>query len=484
MYHLLHLINAHLIKFITAIFLFIGLSANAQFWMYSSHSVNDGKTTIKYSKSGFDKFSLKYEGEITISDDDKDIVAITDGGFFEIKKSVFGNKRKVVIESDNNGRLIKKYYTGFSQKEFEPEGRIWLSEILPNVVRSTNIGAKDRVERFYNRGGAQAVFDEVELLESDHVAHKYLKMVLEKDLSTGELESLLRLADKKISSDHHLAELLQHHQKDYFASNELTSAYINIAQCIDSDHYITQIVNRAIEDGDLSDNQIAQLFQIIDDMGSDHYIAQVLIEILEKRELNDNNLNLLVENIEEIDSDHYKADVLLTALKSTSLSPGNYYALIETVEDIDSDHHLAEVFKELVNQNLNSAELGKVLRLIGETIHSDHHLAEVLIKALDKQDLDEYNIVSFEEALYEIDSDHHLASVLSQLAKESLTDKQLITVLEATDEISSDNHLSSVLQDFAPLVNKAGKDVKQAYDDACESISSDAHYRAAIRAID
>jgi len=46
---------------------FIGLSANAQFRVYSSHSIDKNKTSIKYSKSGFDKFALKYEGEITLS---------------------------------------------------------------------------------------------------------------------------------------------------------------------------------------------------------------------------------------------------------------------------------------------------------------------------------------------------------------------------------------------------------------------------------
>jgi len=122
-------------KILLVIFLLAGLNAEAQFRVYSYNNTNDNKTSIKYSKSGFDKFVLKYEGEITLSDDDKDVVAISDGGYLEIKKSVFGSKRKVVIESDAHGRLLKKYYTGFSQKAFEPEGRKWLAEMLPDIVR-------------------------------------------------------------------------------------------------------------------------------------------------------------------------------------------------------------------------------------------------------------------------------------------------------------------------------------------------------------
>ena len=184
-------------KILPVIFLLAGLNAQAQFRVYSYNNTNDNKTSIKYSKSGFDKFVLKYEGEITLSDDDKDIVAISDGGYLEIKKSVFGSKRKVVIESDAHGRLLKKYYTGFSQKAFEPEGRKWLAEMLPDIVRTYNIGTEARVERFYNHGGARAVFDEVNFLENDYAAYEYLRMVLEKDLTTEELEELLRLAGKK-----------------------------------------------------------------------------------------------------------------------------------------------------------------------------------------------------------------------------------------------------------------------------------------------
>lgn len=471
-------------KLLPIIFLLAGLSAQAQFRMYSFNSDVNGKKSIKYSKSGFDKFALKYEGEITLSDDDKDIVGLSDGGYFEVKKSVFGSKRKVVIETDGDGRLIKKYYTGFSQKDYDPEGRIWLGAILPNVVRTTNLGAKKRVERFYNQGGAQAVFDEVELLESDNAAYEYLQMVLEKDLDTDELESLLRLAGEKIGSDHHLAELLQHNQKDYFASSASVSAYINATKRIGSDHHMAEILNRAIENSDLSDDQVAQLFEITKSIGSDHHMAQVLIHVLRTRELNDKNLNLLIENTRKISSDHHKTDVLLTALKLPELSPHNYYAFIQALDDISSDHHLSQVFYELLEEDLNSDELGELLKLAGESIGSDLHLSGVLTRAVRKQNLEENNLAIYLEALESVSSDLHAASVVSQLAREDLSDTQLIKILPALDEISSDLHLSSVLRDLAPLVNGMGEDVKQAYRDACKSISSDIHYGAAIRAID
>ena len=51
-----------------------------------------GKTVLKFDK-GLSDFRIEYEGEIEISDDDKDITGISRGGFIEISKSAFGNKR-------------------------------------------------------------------------------------------------------------------------------------------------------------------------------------------------------------------------------------------------------------------------------------------------------------------------------------------------------------------------------------------------------
>ena len=83
-------------------------------------NINNGKTTITVKHGRGDSFSLEFEGDITLSDDDKDIIAISRGGYVEIKKSAFGSRRRIFMEPDNSGRLIKKYYIGSSEKSFEP----------------------------------------------------------------------------------------------------------------------------------------------------------------------------------------------------------------------------------------------------------------------------------------------------------------------------------------------------------------------------
>ena len=182
-------------------------------------SKNNGKSTIHVKDNGKD-FKIEYEGEITVSDDDTDVIAISDGGFIEITKSSFGSRRRIVIEADRSGNLDRRYYVGRSEKSYNPDGKAWLAEILPDVVRHTTIAAKSRVDRFYARGGANAVLNEIDELESDYVKAAYFKLLLENNLSNSELVSVIREAGNSINSDYYLANILESNQKAFLSSSQ------------------------------------------------------------------------------------------------------------------------------------------------------------------------------------------------------------------------------------------------------------------------
>lgn len=84
------IIVANLFKVILLILSLLFISnINAQSYAVN---YNKGKTTIKVQNGMFDNFSINYEGEITLSNDDRDVIGISDGGYLEIKKSAFGSK--------------------------------------------------------------------------------------------------------------------------------------------------------------------------------------------------------------------------------------------------------------------------------------------------------------------------------------------------------------------------------------------------------
>ena len=414
-------------------------------------SNNNGKSTIHVKDNGKD-FKIEYEGEFTLSNDDRDITAITEGGFIEITKSSFGNRRRVVIESDRNGNLIRRFYVGRSERDYNPEGRAWLAEILPEVVRSTALGAKSRVARFYNNGGANAVLREIRSMESDYVKSIYFRLLLENNLSNSELVNVIEESGREIKSDHYLAQILKSNQKAFLANSQTINAYIAASGSLKSDHYLTSVLKHVINDSSINDTQMERLLDIAREVESDHYVTQILTEIMDRRSLNSQNVSKIISLSKDIQSDHYKTQVLKKVINDRNMPSDAYDALIGTMADIKSDHYMTQVIKTLMKSKLETSNSG---------------LSNLL-------DLVRNNIKS----------DHYAATIYKLLAGQNLSEAQMITALNSSAGIKSDHYLSQVLMAFSGKVRRASERVKSAYRAAAKSIGSDSYYGKASKAID
>jgi len=420
-----------------------------------SHSVNisnrNGKSTISIKENG-NKFKIEYEGEFTISNDDKDIIAISKGGFIDITKSSFGNKRRVLIESDRSGSLIHKYFEGRSEKEYHPDGKSWLAEILPEIIRSTTIGAESRVNRFYNNGGTNAVLREIQKMDSDYVKAAYFKLLLSYNLKANELVAILDSASKEIESDHYLSEILKENQSAFLVNSQTITAYINATKSINSDHYITSVLKAVINDSSISDNQMESLLDISKSIESDHYLTQILTELMDHRTLNTQNYTKIISLSKAIESDHYKTQVLNKVIASKGMPKDAYNAFLETLSEVESDHYATLIISELFDHKFdaNSNDLNGILTVIRNNI----------------------------------DSDHYASTIYKKMAKNNdLTENHLIAILKATSHMESEHYLSETLIAFSYKVNRASDTVKSAYRTAAKSIDSDTYYGRAIKAI-
>ncbi len=472
---------AILTKAILLIALFCVSQLEAQRRSTSVNVNSNGKTTISI-KNGFgNNFSIEYKGDITLSDDDTDVVDISRGGYMDIKKSAFGNRRRIFMEPDNNGQLIKKYYVGGSQRSFDTEGSKWLAEILLEVVRSTTLGSEKRVNRMYKKGGYYPVLKEVDQITSDYVQTRYLKLLLEKNLGEkGLVATLKRVGD--IDSDHHKASILKSNTKSFLSTPATTTAYIRAASKIDSDHHSATVLIPALNETSISDTQMNALLEIVRDIDSDHHKANVLIKSLENRSLQPESIKLIITTTGTIDSDHHTASVLKTVLSGTNLSTSEEQTVLATIENMDSDHHIASVLVEMLKSPLDSESLSRLLERLSREMSSDSHRSTVLRKAIERQDVGKA-LDAFLEALTKLDSDHHKAEVFRKLSEEDFDNTQLIAILKATNSINSDHHLSASLMSFAPAVSGAPQSVKDAYLEATAAISSDYHLGRAVRAI-
>ncbi|MEM7515007.1 MAG: hypothetical protein AAF388_29035, partial [Bacteroidota bacterium] len=256
----------------------------------TSTSISNGRMTIKV-KNGYNKYTIESKGDFVLSDDDKDIVSVTQGGYLELSKTAFGSKRRMIIEPNGSGGVSKTYYEGSKKVAFIPNGKAWLAEVLPEIVRSTTLGAESRVDRFYRKGGADAVLAEVKLLESDHVATRYIDLLMDKGLNDAELTKVVQVAGQTLESDHHLAQILKRNRDAFTGNAKAISAYIQATKNIDSDHHKSEVLRALIKDDKVSDQQMSELLSITDDIDSDHHLAEVYKTIIRERRLSSSNIN-------------------------------------------------------------------------------------------------------------------------------------------------------------------------------------------------
>lgn len=416
-----------------------------------NRSSNNGKSTIHVKNNGKD-FKIEYEGDFTISNDDRDITGISNGGFIEITKSSFGSRRRILIEADRSGNLIRKYYIGSRERDYEPEGREWLAEILPEVVRSSGLGAESRVARFFSQGGANAVLGEIRQMDSDYVKAIYFELLLERNLSNGDLVSVIRTAGDEVDSDHYLSEILKSNQKAFLSSSQTINAYINATRSIQSDHYVTTVLKKVINDSSISDSQMASLLDISKSVESDHYMTEILTEMMDNRTLNTQNTAKVIELSKDIESDHYKSEVLKKAINDEGMPSNAYDAIIGTMEDIQSDHYVTEVVKVLMRKKIEATPSGltNLLNLVHNNVGSDHY-ASVIYK---------------------------------MVADQNLSEGQITAALNSASNINSDHYLTEVLLAFSDKVRRSSESVKAAYRAAAKSIGSDTYYGRASKAID
>ena len=396
-------------------------------------------------------FKIEFKGTIVVSNDDRDVIGISRGGFLEIKKSSFGTKRRILIHNES-GTLVKQYFVGWSERPFDPAGRAWLSEILPEIVNSTTIAAQNRVDRLYKKGGASRVLTEVDGMKSDFVRSAYIQLLLEKNLSSNDLIASIQSAANLVTSDYYISEILKGNQKIFLKDDRTMTAFVNATQSIDSDYYKSGIVKKVIEDASISDSQLKSFLEITKGISSDYYLFDVLNNIIKNRVLNDVNMIKVLYVAKDIGSDHYKTKILQIALKKENLSAKAYAQFLSLLGDINSDNYTSKILLDVFKNDVDRISFDTILKMMEENINSDHYLTTIYLEMAEK------NIWS---------------------------EAQLIQAMQsAGSAINSDNYLTKVLMSFAKQVNRSSEKVQEAYRRVAKNITSDTYYGRAMKALD
>ena len=478
-------INLFLIAFFTAILPLPIAAQNEEASTKTVISSSGNKSTQRWRTStGLTDFNIEFRGKIEISDDDKEIKGLSNDGYIEISKTVFGSKRKIIIESSGGGRINKEYYEGRTKKEWEPDGRQWLAEILPDIVRSTTLGAESRVNRFYRQGGSKSVLEEISSIKSDYVRAHYGKLLLGKNLSNQEMPEVITGLCNSIKSDYYLATLLKDNISKLLVTREAGDAFFKGTRNISSDYYKSVVLKEAVDIYATSPQQVKVILESASTISSDYYLSSVLASLVGQREVKDESLNELISVSTKISSDFYRAQVLNKVLEKGDLSTATNGKVADVASSISSDFYKSSVLTTLSEKSLDDGTLSKIITITGNSVNSDHYASSILKSVLKNQKLSDNAFQQLANTATSGNSDYYASVVLQEASSQSRTKTQLVTICKAVTNISSDQYKTSVLTSIAPQVKDGDGDLKEAYRQAAKNIRSETYYGRTLRAIE
>ena len=430
---------------LTTAFVFTSLKAqNDDLVVYDNYNstVKNHKFRIRDS---FSLFMTEFKGDIQVSDDDKMITGISPGGFLKIYKKTFGNKRGLEIK-EIYGKLIFDYYSGNKKRPFEPEGKEWLSEILPEVIRTTGINAKQRVDRFYKKGGINAVLSEIRIIPNDAIKIKYYKPLLAKtSLSSNDLIKIAASIAKELSYDSSKSDLLNNLSSKFLQSENSSLAFFDIVKSMSYDTEKNKVLEK-LEIEKLSDKQKSGYLGAVQSMSYDSEKAKALIDYNGSFHQDKNLSEQYFSTIKNMSYDSYRSKVLNDLLNKEKLDAFSFEQIILSLKSFSYDSEMLKVLLKVNKQFANYKNISNNYFRVYQSMSYDSYQKQGLNDFLDRNKLSDQQMIGLFEVLTHFSYDSYQREVLLQAIPKMTLNNQVVDAFFATvKSMSYDSEMERVI---------------------------------------
>lgn len=359
----------------------------------TSRSKDESSGNWVWSDNGR-KVEVNYRGEIEFTDDDTDVKRLSPGGYLRIKDGGrFSTDNSVEFRAGSNGSIERRFWASGHERPFEPEGRKWLTEMLPKFIRQTGIGAPARVTRIMKSGGASAVLAEISRIEGSFGRRIYFSELFKQPgLTAANIQQALAQAGREIDSDFELATLL-------ISSNRLVTddgarkAYLDAARTIQSDFELHRVLGSIVKAGPMSPAIAAAVLDTSGSIDSDFEQASLLAEFAANQQIDGAVAAPYFKALAGVSSafEHHRA--LSALMKRGDLSPAARSAALDSAATIDSDFELASFLLEVLKSGgVEKGERAPFFRAVS-SIGSDFERGRVLQALAKRSDLSDDTVL-------------------------------------------------------------------------------------------
>jgi beta-lactamase regulating signal transducer with metallopeptidase domain len=344
----------------------------------NSINVSDDEYKVTISQPGH-RLEMEAEGKVEFTPAEDDIASLGAGASFELMERKGGVKREFEVERGSNGALVRTYKRDGDVLPFDAEARAWLAATIPSLLRESAIDVEGRLKRLHARGGFDAVFKEIALIEGDYARAQYLgELGARYDLDAAALDRALTLA-RDIDSDYEQRVLLGKYLGRDLQPAALDKLY-GAALGIDSDYELAELLIEGTARLPADATVRSAWFKAAARIGSDYELRRTLNAVADRPDLDEASLISVLDLAgRELEGD-YELREALTPIAARATTPALVKAYTAAAARVGSDYELREALTPLVTKvKLDAAGWTAVLDATAG-IGGHYERAELLIQ--------------------------------------------------------------------------------------------------------
>ncbi|HEV7474609.1 MAG TPA: hypothetical protein VGN90_11205 [Pyrinomonadaceae bacterium] len=341
---------------------------------------DDSHSTMRWEHSdNGDRFNMEIRGKAEFNDEYTDITALSEGGYMRIEEDRHGQSRRYEVRRDANGELKRIYSVNGENRTLDQASREWIGKLILDAVRQSAIDADKRVQSILRKHGVKGVLDEIQLVSGDYAQRHYFQALIKfGNLNQSDLQNVLQLAARQISSDYEQAELLIGIASELIGKESAGPAFFDAANTIKSDYERKRVLTTILKQGTPTREILVAVAKSTAGISSDYEKASVLKEVSGSY-LDDQELRALYfQSLNAIDSDYEHRGVLSALLKKSKLSSEVLAAMLESAMHISSDYEKATFLLEASKAYGDDARLRSLFLKAVDSINSEYERGRVL----------------------------------------------------------------------------------------------------------
>ncbi|WP_018478945.1 hypothetical protein [Pontibacter roseus] len=323
---------------------------------------------------------LYYEGKVALTEDLIDIQSITPNGFVKYMRSVNDETKRLEITSDAKGNLTRTYTENGEKVAYEPAGREWLQQVMPDLMAHTGIGIAELVNSTYQKSGAKGVLAEAEKVDSEHGKTRFVHHLLQQqNLKPAEAQASLQFVDKHVTSDYERRKALGNVPATHLDDKEVAKSYLQVSNRINSDYERRKALMHLLETPNLNKENMALALEQTGKISSDYEKGKVLQQLAKQPDFIQNNFKPAFSIIDKFSSDYEKSKSIHSILKAHKLSEAQYKELLPVVSHIGSDYEKSKVLRNIAGAvPAHANALREDVVKAANTIGSDYEKKKVM----------------------------------------------------------------------------------------------------------